>query len=68
MRHPQRIVIVTRQFTPEEALLQMEPDHHEGDRYGRAERRRVRLKPESETDEDQRIGGIEWVTNDSIYP
>src|SRR5688500_18899184 len=44
MPHALRVRGVARQLAQEEALLQPEPDHHEGDRDHRGQRRDVRLQ------------------------
>src|SRR4051812_43708945 len=57
--HARRVGRVSRELAPEEALLESESHDHERNRNHCTQRRDVRLQPEAETDEDQRIRGVE---------
>ena len=66
MGHAQHVRVVPRQLALEKALLHADSDEHERERDARDEDCEVRLEPQPEADEDQRIRGVERVTNDAV--
>jgi hypothetical protein len=64
MSHSQHVRAVTRILALEIPLRLSESEHDERDRDDREQHGDVRVEPQSETDEDQRIRGVEQVAND----
>src|SRR5947209_5362591 len=61
-----RILHIPGELPSEKSLFQLEPHHDQRDGYDSVERREVRLEPQAQPNENERVRRVEGMTDETV--